>query len=416
VREQTSHRPHIFELDLLRTLTALSVVAVHIVALTSGLNRSELGLQMQNAVVIALHFTRAVFMFVTAFALVYVYYGKPFSLKQFWSKRGISFLLPYIIWSLVYIPYNKPGLPPGTFIKTAIFDILTGNASFQLYFILLSLQFYIVLPLFLLLFKRIAAHPWKVLVIVFIAQVVLYYVDYHYLQQSTLSTTSKFWWNVQAYQDRFLLTYPFYFLLGAYTALYFQQIKSFLLRHGWIVVGGFLAVLAATWLHYIMQIRIYRLSMDDAGDILQPTTVFYSAASIFLLLWLACCWTYFFRGQDGRPRGYRIWRTLADASFGVYLIHPFFMDIVLKQVIPAMPVEWHVAPRVFLGWFLTAGATMLVTVIALHIPLVSRLFGRAHLKLKKNSERLPRTEEVPVAKQVVQEIVESREAATNVHQ
>jgi membrane-bound acyltransferase YfiQ involved in biofilm formation len=381
VKEQTARRPHVFELDLLRILTALSVVAVHVVALTSGLNHSTLGLQFQSAITTALHFTRAVFMFVTAFALVYVYYGKPFSLKRFWSKRGISFLLPYIIWSLIYIPYYKPGLSLSTFIQTAIFDILTGGASFQLYYILLSLQFYLILPLFLLFLKRIAPHPWKALAISFVVQLVLFYLDYHYLQQTTLTKTSKFWWNVGMYQDRFLLTYQFYFLLGAFAGLYFQQVKAFLLRHNWLVIGGFLAVLAGTWLHYVIQIRVYRLSIDYAGSVLQPAMVFYSTAVIFFMLWLACQWAKW----DGQPRGYPVAHVLSDAAFGIYLIHPFFMDIVLHHILPVMPTTWHVAPRVFLAWFLTAGSTVLVTSIALHIPVVSRLFGRAHLKLGTQS-------------------------------
>ena len=87
VREQLSRRPHIYELDPLRICTALGVVAVHVLAFTAFLNHSDLGTQVQNAVVVALHFTRAVFMFVTAFALVYVYYGKPFALKQYWIKQ-----------------------------------------------------------------------------------------------------------------------------------------------------------------------------------------------------------------------------------------------------------------------------------------------------------------------------------------
>jgi membrane-bound acyltransferase YfiQ involved in biofilm formation len=381
VKEQAARRPHVFELDLLRILTALSVVAVHVVALTSGLNHSTLGLQLQSAITTALHFTRAVFMFVTAFALVYVYYGKPFSLKRFWSKRGISFLLPYIIWSLIYIPYYKPGLSLSTFIQTAIFDILTGGASFQLYYILLSLQFYLILPLFLLFLKRIAPHPWKALTISFVLQLALFYLDYHYLQQTTLTKTSKFWWNVGMYQDRFLLTYQFYFLLGAFAGLYFQQVKAFLLRHNWLVIGGFLAVLAGTWLHYVIQIRVYRLSIDYAGSVLQPAMVFYSTAVIFFMLWLACQWA----KEDGKPRGYPVAHVLSDAAFGIYLIHPFFMDIVLHHILPAMPTAWHVAPRVFLAWFLTAGSTVLVTSIALHIPIVSRLFGRAHLKLGTQS-------------------------------
>jgi len=384
VREQATRRPHVYELDPLRALTALSVIAVHVVALTTYLSRSELSLQMQNAVVVALHFTRAVFMFVTAFALVYVYYRKPFSLKRFWSKRSISFLLPYIFWSLVYIPYNRPGLvlAPVEFIKTAAFDILTGTASFQLYYILLSLQFYLFLPIFLLLLKRIARHPWIALSISLMVQVVAFYVDYHYLQETKLASTSKLWGIVATYQDRFLLTYQFYFLLGAFTALYFEQVKAFLFRHGWIVVGGFVAILAGTWLHFVIQIRVFQLSLDNAGSVLQPMMVFYSAAVIFFMLWLACHWAVR-KGQDGKPRGYQIWNKLSDASFGVYLIHVFIMNFVLARVIPAMPASWHVSVRVFLAWALTAGASFLSVVVMLHIPFVSRLFGRAHLQWKK---------------------------------
>jgi probable poly-beta-1,6-N-acetyl-D-glucosamine export protein len=392
VREQSSRRPHVYELDPLRALTALSVIAVHIVALTTFLSRSELSLEMQNAVVVALHFTRAVFIFVTAFALVYVYYGKPFSLKRFWGKRSISFLLPYIFWSLVYIPYNRPGLAlaPVAFIKTAAFDILTGTASFQLYYILLSLQFYLFLPVFLLLLKRIARHPWIALSISLVIQVVVFYVDYHYLQETKLASTSKFWGLVSTYQDRFLFTYQFYFLLGAFTALYFQQVKAFLFRHGWVVVGGFVAILAGTWLHFVLQIRVFQLSLDDAGSVLQPMMVFYSAAVIFFMLWLACHWAAR-KGQDGRPGGYQFWNKLSDASFGVYLVHVFIMNFVLARVIPAMPASWHVSVRVFLAWALTAGVSFFAVVVMLHIPFVSRLFGRAHLQWKKVAR--PVTEE-----------------------
>ena len=93
MKEQQARRPHVYELDPLRTVTAASVVAVHVLAFTVYLNHSEVGVQVQNAIVVALHFTREAFIFVTAFALVYVYYGKPFALKRFWARRSIGTLL-----------------------------------------------------------------------------------------------------------------------------------------------------------------------------------------------------------------------------------------------------------------------------------------------------------------------------------
>lgn len=377
MKEQQARRPHVYELDPLRTVTAASVVAVHVLAFTVYLDHSDIGVQVQNALVVALHFTREVFIFVTAFALVYVYYGKPFALKQFWAKRSIGTLLPYCIWSVVYVWVNGPGQTPVTFIKTAIIDILTGNASYQLYYILLTLQFYLILPLFLLFLKCVAHHPWKVLAISFVIQVVLFYADYHLLQQGTLAS-SGFWQIVAQYQDRFVLIYQFYFVLGGFTALYFQQIRSYLLRYGWIVACGVVTAIAALWLHFVLQVRVYQEPMGYATSVLQPVMVFYSLAVILFALWLACRWACHTK-QDGLPRGYRTWQVLSDASFGVYLIHALLLTAILKWVVPTMPAVLPVVTRVLLTWFLTVGSATTISVILLHIPVLSRLVGRAHL-------------------------------------
>jgi peptidoglycan/LPS O-acetylase OafA/YrhL len=76
-------RPYLHELDRLRVTTALAVIAVHVFGMTTFLDTTPFALEAQNAFVSVFHFTREVFMFVTAFALVYIYYGKPFSWSHF---------------------------------------------------------------------------------------------------------------------------------------------------------------------------------------------------------------------------------------------------------------------------------------------------------------------------------------------
>src|SRR6266702_7336843 len=132
-------RPHIYELDPLRATTALVVVAVHILAFTVYLNQSASGAQVQNAFVTSVHYTREMFIFVTAFALVYVYYGKPFSSTRFWGRRALGVFLPYCVWSFIYLWLSQSQHSPGSFTKTLILDIISGQASYQLYYILLSL-------------------------------------------------------------------------------------------------------------------------------------------------------------------------------------------------------------------------------------------------------------------------------------
>jgi membrane-bound acyltransferase YfiQ involved in biofilm formation len=368
-------RPHIYELDPIRATTALVVVSVHVLFFTIYLNQSTLGAQIQNAFVTSVHYTRAMFMFVTAFALVYVYYGKPFSSSRFWKRRALGVLLPYCVWSFIYLWLSQSQHSPGSFTKTLIIDIISGQASYQLYFILLSLQFYILFPLFLPFVGFIKKHPWTTLTISFVVEVLLLYVDYHTLQHNA-GTNSPFWQFIKTHQYSIVFTYQFYFILGALVAIYLQQIRSFLQRYGWWTLLGFLAALLALWVHFFIQVLYYKEPVDYATSVLQPIMTFYSLAVIAFFFWLAYRWA----GkvdQAGHPRGYRIWGTLSDASFGIYLIHAIFLNWFLLSLVPAMPHVWPVAIRVFLTWFITAGCATLVTIALMNMPILSRLVGRS---------------------------------------
>lgn len=392
--KEQSKRPHIYELDPLRACTAFSVVAVHVLSFTAFLNHTEIGIQIQNAFVVTFHFTREVFLFVTAFALVYVYSGKAFPFKQFWKKRGLGTLLPYVAWSVIYVWVNTPAKTPVAFFQTALLDILTGNASYQLYYILLTLQFYLIFPLFLLFLRHCAGHPWRVLVISFALQVLLFYVDFHTLQGDT-TRLPAFWQFFAQYQGRFVLLYQFYFVLGGLTALYFQQVKAFLLRHGKLIGGAFLVVLAAVWFHFALQVRVYGEPLGYATSVLQPIMIFYSAAVILFALWLVCRWAVR-TDQEKRPWGYRFWRTLSDASFGVYLIHALVLTYLLKWVVPALPTTWFVAVRVGMVWFLTVGGATALTILLMHIPIASRLVGRPGPQKKDRVLRPSQLHDQPV--------------------
>jgi len=368
-------RPYIYELDLMRPVTALTVVAVHVLSGTVMLNHTQAGLQVQNGIFISVHLTREVFMFITALALTYVYFGRPFKASRFWAKRSIGVLVPYCIWSIAYTWVNTSQHSPGAFAKLTLFNILTGNASYQLYYILLTLQLYLVLPLFLLFLKHIKQHPWRALSISFALQVLLMYADYRYLQQGTLAS-SGVWQVVEAYQDRFLLTYQFYFILGGLAALSLQQERAFVLRYGKWIVSGFVLALAALWVHFLLQVDVYHESLYYATSVLQPMMTFYSPAIIMLLCWLACRWASR-TDQQGHPKGYRFWHILSDASFGIYLVHVFILTALLQWVVPLMPEAWPVALRVFLTWFLTAGGAAAITILLMKTPVLSYLVGRS---------------------------------------
>src|SRR5437868_5986481 len=415
-------RPYIYELDPLRAVTAVAVIAVHVLSGTMFLNHTAAGLLVDNGIFTSVHFTREIFMFITALALTYVYFGKPFSGKRFWAKRSIGVLLPYCIWSIAYTWVNTSQHSPGAFAKLVVFNILTGNASYQLYYILLTIQFYLILPLFLLFLKHVQKHPWRALLISFALQVLLMYFDYRYLQQGSLASRGV-WQIVAAYQNSFLLTYQFYFILGGLAALSLKQARAFVLRHGTWIVGGFVLALAAVWVHFLLQVDVYHESFGYATSVLQPMMTLYSPTVIVLLCWLACRWaiqtnqlgtnpsrqrrsvaaeprqlandasasTAAQSGKlqgvratrsggmqgEGHPKGYRFWHTLSNASFGIYLVHVFILTALLQRVVPLMPEAWPVALRIFLTWFLTAGGAAGISILLMKTPVLSHLVGRS---------------------------------------
>ncbi len=382
-----AQRAHLYELDPLRALTALCVVGVHVVSLTVFLNQAAWGMLVQDALVAALHYTREMFMFVSAFALTYVYYGKPFRVGRFYKKRAIGVLIPYCIWSAIYIRVNLPGLSPGAFLSTTAIAVLNGNASFQLYFILISLEFYVVFPLFMKFMQLVEHHPWKTLAASFILQVVMMSLDFKYLQLGTLAS-SGFWLFVSQHQDSFFLTYQFYFILGGFAAIYMQQVRSFLLRHGRLLITCFVLALLGLWACFYVQVEYLHISLGYATSVLQPDMVFFSPLMIALLSWVAARWAGRVNAA-GYPKGHRFWRTLSDVSFGVYLIHVLILYDLLHMLLPALPGMWPVALRVFVIWLLTAGLSVIASIILMNIPVVSRLVGRErpskrleHLKMR----------------------------------
>lgn len=374
-------RSHLYEIDLVRVVTAICVVGVHATFFTLFLNTTALGAQLQNGVIDALHFTREVFLSITAFVMVYVYARRPFPVWTFWRKRGLGVLLPYIFWSLVYVWLGVPHNPIQNWLSTALVDILTGNASFQLYFILLSIEFYLILPLFLPAIQRLGErHPWRLLIASGALQVVLLFVDHNYIEAGPFTRTQLGQF-VNSYQASFLPLYQFYAVLGGLAALHAGRLRSFVQKHSAWVLAASAIGLGALWLRYGVDVWVEHQSDAYNTSVFQPVMVFYAAAVALFLYWLGVKWAS--ARSPEAPRGQGFMSLLSDATFGIYLIHPLILMPIETGLAPKLPVIIPVAIRVAMVWGLAAGLTAAACVALLHVPFFSRLIGRA------NSRPLP---------------------------
>jgi peptidoglycan/LPS O-acetylase OafA/YrhL len=353
-------------------MTAVSVVAVHTLTFTAILDVTPLEKLTQYGFLTAFHFTREIFMFITSLALVYVYAGKPLDAGRFWKRRAVGVLIPYVAWSLIYQLIATRSTSPVAFVGTLLFNLLTGSASFQLYYILLTLEYYILFPWFLGILPHLAKRPWLTLSVSFALEIVmLFAID---RGMPLLHAPANVSVNLSLFFDRFAPLYQLYFVMGGLAALYLPQIKAFLTRSGaWMTLPGAVGLLILEG-HYLDE----TLRVGDAPSasiaVLQPAMAPYSVGAIAFLYWMAL-WFSRRASQRHATRSTRIWRTLSDTAFGVYLVHPLFLTNMLLYVVPLIK-NWPIALVVTMVWAVTAGASIGLTLLLLRIPVVSRLLGR----------------------------------------
>jgi|GEM_PF-1018169 len=365
----TQKKPHIFEIDLLRAITVFSVVAIHSLSYTNYLTTGLAATQLINLIGHALHFNREMFMFITGLVLTYVYYHRQFSTKAFWLKRVSLIFIPYVVWTIIYVFIN---VHSGSFLdytKTILCDILTGDASFQLYYILLALQFYIIFPYFLFFLKKVAHHPWLTLGISFVIQLAWIYYDFTYLQ-SNLSSRNIWLQHAVLFQDRVIVTYQFFFILGAFAAIYMNKAQAFLIKHRWF--APVLAILAIILyiIYYYLQLNIFGDSITYATSVLQPSVVMYSVVAIIFFCWLAMIWS-------KQQIGYKLVKVVSDTSFGIYFVHVIALTFIAAYLLPIVPKTVPVPITDISVLLLAFASSVLFCFILLKTPLLSWTIGRA---------------------------------------
>ncbi|MCL6548763.1 MAG: acyltransferase [Alicyclobacillus sp.] len=374
-------KQHLYEVDLLRACIILGVICVHV---TSFYNLFARPLSTANvgyeAALSAFHFTREAFMFITGLVLFITYYRRPFTPWEFWSKRFKLIFIPYAFWTLAYILFS------GTYLKGfhwAFADVLrkfgvsllTGN-QFYLYYLLISMQLYLVFPAMVWLIKRLEKwHLW-VFVASFGLEIAFMWFNRAVLQTVVHPGHLPGWEAVLwKYRDRYLITYQFWFIAGALAAVHYPRVKAYLLERSGIIYTAFGAMLCMLVAHFLVDRLVLGQDETISVLVLQPVMVPYSLAVTALLWRIGVAWA------SVRERPTLQWvskpvKIAGGASFGVFLVHPIVMHFVEVAVYKTHP---SAALR---GWLLVPSivAVYVVSIAIAHtigkIPFVSYIVGQ----------------------------------------
>lgn len=307
-------------LEYIRGISMLGVVGIHTGAYS--LSNPNVNIHLFALLEIITRFSVPIFFFVSAFGL---FLNQNLTGKlNYWSfmtRRARTVLIPYIIWSLLYMAhYTLLNRDASIWNPPLLYEyLLFGLASCQLYFLVILLWFYALMPVWRLMVRYIIEHPLRNLSIILLLQIIFNFYSSYLLKVDT----SSFYLNkLLSYRlNYWVLHYLFIFLFGAVCAVqyaafeqtinrYQQQIKSFF----YITLAGMLS-----FYYYLLYGSHYTPEQAvNTAHQLSPIGVLYTlATTLFLFMTF---------NKSQMPRAVTIvLASLGKHSYLVYLVHPLIM-------------------------------------------------------------------------------------------
>ena len=318
-------KQHLAAIEYIRGISMLGVIGIHVGSqyLMNPASNAHLTALFE----IATRFSVPIFFFISAFGIFYnMDLDKPFSYRRFLEKRSRAVVIPYLVWSLFYLLHDgwlyNVGFPAPLSLASLLFF---GNAKYQLYFLVLLIWFYLLMPLWIPLVKRIDG---KGLFLLFALQVAFDYFSSFNVPFNTMvySMENSVLKSFLLYRlNYWVLHYVFIFIIGGYLAVHFKEFQSFMRDHQKIIYLFFAASLAGLLGYYydLLAFRGYtQMDAINTAHQLCPLGIVYTlGASIFFFT--------FFTEQHYPQSLNRLFSLLGRHSYFAYLVHPFFIGYMM---------------------------------------------------------------------------------------
>ncbi|MCR5833580.1 MAG: acyltransferase [Selenomonadaceae bacterium] len=288
-------KPYLESIEYIRGLSMLGVVAIH--TGSQYLLNPTPNVHLVALFEIASRFSVPIFFFVSAFGLFYrMDLSAPFDYSNFLRRRFKAVLLPYLLWSTIYVLHDNffygYALLPNPIYAAEIFVL--GLAKYHLYFMVILIWFYLLMPLWIRLVRNMTP---KRLLILLIAQIAFdYWSSYSVLLWQTINAmphdsiiAALLKWRL----NWLVLHYVFIFILGGVLAVHSQKFFDWIASHKKIIGATFLLTLT-TLLGYYYFLLVFRnyspLDAVNTAHQLSPPGIFYTiAASIFFFTIFQFC-------------------------------------------------------------------------------------------------------------------------------
>ncbi|WP_294520892.1 acyltransferase [uncultured Anaerovibrio sp.] len=352
-------KPRLAAIEYIRGISMLGVVGIHIGAAYLGQHTTPDAIANPHIVALLEIFTRfsvPIFFFISAFGLFYnLDLSQPFVYKDFLKRRYKAVVVPYVVWSLFYIVHycilwQDPGpLNP----ITILYDLFFGLANYQLYFMVLLIWFYLMMPMWVWAVKRLDNVK---LVWLLVAQIAINYLlcfiwNPYTIENPILNRFAIYHLNY------WVIHYVFIFLLGGYLAVHMNGFMEFMAKYrSGIVVFFWLTVAAHLgYYYYLLSVRGYTpLEGVATAHQLAPTGIIYTLGASLFFFTIFTLWQL---PDFLRP----VLALLGKHSYFMYLAHPLALTY-FGFLFDGLGLRLTVSMTV-LFYCLAVGATLLLAML-----------------------------------------------------
>jgi len=286
----------------MRAICCLLVVIIHVTAafwytFTTG--------SPQFKAVIVLNtlskFAVPSFVLISGYVLYYVNYNKKVEALPFYKKRISKVLVPYLIWSILYIFVNYLAYARPIDMKSLIYYFGLGKANYHLYYICLILQLYILFPLIFKIYQSIENKIFATAIFFIFNSFFIRFIKFEF-------------------SDRFFTYYIMFFVLGFFLAdlkiraISFHKIVP-------VIISIFYFLITSYYIldTYKVNAKVPLLSKE----LYRHSWWYFSLISILFLYTMAAVLNkYHFKIVSSRAV-----QSISKHSFTIYLSHPMFMKV-----------------------------------------------------------------------------------------
>lgn len=225
-------RPRLEHVDAMRPVKQAGVVSTHCLLFFAPSASLAVG-----ACLLFTHVTRFAFMFISAAMLVYAYpeIGRG-RIGTFWRRRLVRVVLPFVTWTVIYFLLESLPLSgvPGAFRPTGgiassvtvsleRLGYLLVTGYYQLYYLIVLIEFYLVYPAFLWMIRRTAGHHRLLFGCSLLVQVLLVSLIHYGVVPEWMRGWAA---------TRELFDYQIYLVAGGIMAWHDQAIHDYVVTHG----------------------------------------------------------------------------------------------------------------------------------------------------------------------------------------